>query len=984
MGNDKYGLDWTVWGNESGSPKKDTSAVDQLLSGIGKEWSTSKKQGAGAAGENDDGAVDDGAGNNNNGSSSAVSNQNKSTFEVENGRFIPDETTDFNKECKIAVDLKGTPKGKLCFSLWALYEGKSYNLNHEKIVDAQGTTVETTLTLYYEDHHYNDLHKGKKDATIDYFAKISSKYAKSVESSVLTMPLQEVAEERWIKFEETVEKIDPSFPYEMSEAEPAKNRFMYVFVCDESNNVSKVFEVLTDSAGKKYSTWELTEENYQDRPKDTPYEEVAFIPATLEGGVKAKIYAALSEHRVPVQRIFDTQKGIIADVTKRCSDIDDSTQVCRKVTENGEEEIVVLVNWMRQLENERKRFDAVYTEWEASRRASWFETDEEKKKQKLEHEFGAAIIQIVEAYPEYRKHFKSGKYPELYERIRSYDNEKVKCTTSVTTRLSILCRDLLNSRFSETCCDYTALVQPGEEQVKEWTEFEERAGRLLDGIERFEDGIRTIQKLLPSVKEIQEHTWLQDTLTLKNEIWGSAEKQNVVEKRGSQSAEKQFQNYRKIGDGFVKLLVLAVKADSSVYKPEEMAHVITRVFKTTGMAMEVWAKLVTDESAQIRPFSKVLGSFDEKSFWRFEIKPLAPEGKDSALKAALKSKALAKFLLAMEGIALVYSLKEHAEKTGKGKAGVLDQVNMSLKLMTYFIKSEMVKFPYKGEMVKLGGGPIAVLNAVTSGVDFLQAIFAGKTEQVAYDTDAAVLNYIAASGYLISTVGSATLVSSFLAGAAVASSTGIGIAPGTILAFIGAIIAIGSKAMAAKANNTHLEDLLLKTPWGINPQMGLGVISSEALKEQYLTLIRIINSITADIDNDTITATLHLRSLEPETIIMVHEIEMGIPMAADGSQMETDIVKVNVQLSENNCTVIRNEGSHFTSVKIDLKKLSPLTDLFLNKCRLYFPDKEPRPEYIRISVSIDLYGDKMIVVPGDNKKAHLERYYRQDVVVKIK
>lgn len=984
MGNDKYGLDWTVWGNESGSPEKDTSAADQLLSGIGKGWSSSKKQGAGAAGENDEGADYDGTGNSNNGSSSAVSNQNKSTFELENGRFIPDETTDFNKECKIAVDLKGTPKGKLCFSLWALYEGKSYNLNHEKIVDAQGTTVETTLTLYYEDHYYNDLHKGKKDATIDYFAKISSKYAKPVESSVLTMSFQEVLEERWIKFEETVEKIDPSFPYEMSEAEPAKSRFIYVFTCDESNNVSKVFEVLTDATGKKYSTWELTEENYQDRPKNPSFEEVAFIPATLESGAKARIYAALSEHRVTVQRIFDKQKGIIADVTKRCSDIDDTAQVCRKVIENGEEEIVVLVNWMRQLENERKRFDAVYTEWEAGRRASWFETDEKNKKKKLEHEFGAVIIQIVEAYPEYRKHFKSGKYPELYERIRLYDNEKVKCTTAVTTRLSILCRDLLNSRFSETCCDYTALVQPGEEQVKEWVDFEERAGWLLDGIERFEDGIRTIQKLLPSVKEILEHTWLQDTLTLKNEIWGSTEKQNVVEKRGSQSAEKQFQNYRKIGDGFVKLLVLAVKAGSSVYKPEEMAHVITRVFKTTGMAIEIWARLVTDESRQIRPFSKVLGSFDEKSFWRFEIKPLAPAGKDNPFKAALKSKALAKFLLAMEGIALVYSLKDHAVKTGKGKTGVIDQVNMSLKLMTYFIKSEMVKFPYKGEMVKLGGGPIAVLNAVTSGFDCLQAISAGKKEQIAYDTDAAVLNYIAASGYLISTIGSATLASSFLAGAAVASSTGIGIAPGTLLAFMGAIIAIGSKAMSTGANNTPLEDLLLKTPWGFNPQFGFGVISSEALKEQYLALVRIINCITAEIDHDTITATLHLKNIEPDTIIMIHEIELGIPMSADGNRMETDIAKVNVQLSEDNCKVIKNSVLHCIDVKIGLKRLFPLSLLFLNKCTRYFPGKEPRPEYIRISVSVDLYGDKMIVLPDVNRQTHFERYYNQDVIVKVK
>jgi hypothetical protein len=54
---------------------------------------------------------------------------------------------------------------------------------------------------------------------------------------------------------------------------------------------------------------------------------------------------------------------------------------------------------MRQLESERKRFDAVYTEWEAGRRASWFETDEKNKKKKLEHEFGQQLSRLLKHIP---------------------------------------------------------------------------------------------------------------------------------------------------------------------------------------------------------------------------------------------------------------------------------------------------------------------------------------------------------------------------------------------------------------------------------------------------------------------------------------------------------------------------------------------------------------------------------------------------------
>ncbi len=117
------------------------------------------------------------------------------------------------------------------------------------------------------------------------------------------------------------------------------------------------------------------------------------------------------------------------------------------------------------------------------------------------------------------------------------------------------------------------------------------------------------------------------------------------------------------------------------------------------------------------------------------------------------------------------------EKRSAGKAGRLDDINVIIKLATYFVKSEMIKVPYKGELVKIGGGPVAVANLATTSIDAYIAYQQTIKDLKEYDCDAAIFNSIAFVGNITSATGYASIVATFFAGAAAASTTGIGIAP---------------------------------------------------------------------------------------------------------------------------------------------------------------------------------------------------------------
>lgn len=173
MGYDKYGLDWSVWGS---SPKK--AEMKNCAPVSKKNQNNGKKE---KQPETDNETV-------------TTPEKKPISCTLKSPRFIPDASTDFTKPCKITVEVEGELSDAVHFALWARYKGTEYNLNHEQIAQVQNGTAQAELKLFYVDEHYDDLfQKGEKDATVEYFLKVTADGCKPVTSETFTMPCTGVA-----------------------------------------------------------------------------------------------------------------------------------------------------------------------------------------------------------------------------------------------------------------------------------------------------------------------------------------------------------------------------------------------------------------------------------------------------------------------------------------------------------------------------------------------------------------------------------------------------------------------------------------------------------------------------------------------------------------------------------------------------------------------------------------------------------------------
>lgn len=169
---DKYGLDWHVWGDISKKPENkgfDASAT------IGSGWGESPKKIS-----NDVDCIE----------TEPAAPPYLISCTLKNARFHPDGTTDFNRPCKITVEVKGTPKGAIHFALWAKYNDTEHDLNHVQSAFVQNGKAQAELELYYVDEYYTDFYQnGKIEAKVEYFAKISNNAAREIKSELFTMPI---------------------------------------------------------------------------------------------------------------------------------------------------------------------------------------------------------------------------------------------------------------------------------------------------------------------------------------------------------------------------------------------------------------------------------------------------------------------------------------------------------------------------------------------------------------------------------------------------------------------------------------------------------------------------------------------------------------------------------------------------------------------------------------------------------------------------
>jgi hypothetical protein len=293
----------------------------------------------------------------------------------------------------------------------------------------------------------------------------------------------------------------------------------------------------------------------------------------------------------------------------------------------------------------------------------------------------------------------------------------------------------------------------------------------------------------------------------------------------------------------------------------------------------------------------------------------------------------------------------------------MDVTNGYLGVAAYFAEN-FARVKYGGKLVKIGTGPIQAVNFVTSGIDAVLAVNEGNKEFTSKDTDSAVWNYIAAGGFLVSAAGSGALAATFFAGAAGLSATGIGIAPGLVLAVIGSVIAIGSKTMADLANNTEMEDLLLKTPWGADSSFSIREASFAGVSKQYSTAVQILNAFSVKLDVDRQIAEIYLRRLEPETKITLKEIVFAT--SASG-RYEEKAVGIEILLNTENANVTRSEQAN--CIRTNLSEI----------CGTEY---EPfwlanRPDYVKVRVQIDLFGNGQVILPDKTKSVEAHCYSGQ-------
>ena len=171
MGKDKYGLDWNVWGESGRSNNSNQSP--SVLDGIGTGWSPRQQ----AQQEDTD--------------EEATTQQNSTTARLKNAQFQPDNTTDFNKPCKVRVEIESSEPftSPVTFNLWSSYNEQRTDLHYEAKAEPKDNVAETELKLYYDDAYYQDaIIDEKPDITVDYIFKVNARGAQEIESAPLTMP----------------------------------------------------------------------------------------------------------------------------------------------------------------------------------------------------------------------------------------------------------------------------------------------------------------------------------------------------------------------------------------------------------------------------------------------------------------------------------------------------------------------------------------------------------------------------------------------------------------------------------------------------------------------------------------------------------------------------------------------------------------------------------------------------------------------------
>ncbi|MBN1604243.1 MAG: hypothetical protein JW915_21715 [Chitinispirillaceae bacterium] len=303
MGQDKYGLNWNLWGD---SAKKTENSSFDPTDTIGCGWDDSPKQSQRCNNDDDSGdAISSNSNKNDNDSS--PQQKKKLTCTLKNARFLPDKTADFNKPCKVAVDIEGTPDGAIRFALWAKYKEKDYDLQYAQTAWAENEKAQTELTLFYVDEHYADISNGKKGMSVEYYAKVSNKATKEIKCELLKLPFQEEMFTLSIehRYDDNEPVCEAPFEIECADGSNTKGSLDTNGIAELKDFTATPLRIMFQPDSRQYTPVNMVEnEEYRKAFSQADADDIVYTAGTVPLSPEKKIIVIDS-----VQWVWGTLKG---------------------------------------------------------------------------------------------------------------------------------------------------------------------------------------------------------------------------------------------------------------------------------------------------------------------------------------------------------------------------------------------------------------------------------------------------------------------------------------------------------------------------------------------------------------------------------------------------------------------------------------------------------------------------------------------------
>ncbi|NLD92805.1 MAG: hypothetical protein GX639_09070 [Fibrobacter sp.] len=771
------------------------------------------------------------------------------------------------------------------------------------------------------------------------------KYFQIIESSPDGIVLEPVDSDRQFVFKEVKRQYKFQQPGDTNvhterDVEPASNRWIYLFG-KYKNGKCKVYEIQTNEEGK-FDTYQLPEnESAYSRPSPA-YKDVVCVDNLDGKNNLITYYVMLSEMKLPHNRFFDPQNGLIKDPSKRAANVDDPEQtqvavfddyeVCsvtnhlklaRLLNQGYQNALNEFYKFRYDLSLEGEYPEDLRVDTQTDSNAPQFVDNQEMQEERLKR-FAASIVLALIT----KEQKKVGTYPNGQPKYLAEYNDKImfldrngnffndyirgkvepelRAQIKIRDKVSLLNELMVDTHFNETLNDYLlndelddseARAQYITEQFDEITARldETEDGREIIGLyyeknyRFFGKNDKTIPNLVEkATKDFKSTARAQKIVKSCISIFSALVK-FTMEHQKLKFAEKEKQ-IAELFDTYVFLKIVRMVVDR-----KKLSHLLPDIeyfeYKIDPPSKIVYNRL-GDVKDLFAKFSAVLNALNFlKNFIEYKEK--------GARSAYLAAKDANLILLWAAELALTPNKETHElSKIGK----FLD---------SHGVTATVVK--------KVNYATIAITGTIDTALHGYDAYNAIVNEG---DVDAGIFKSIEGLG------------STCLAASGICYLTGAGVGWGAGLMLVGTLLNATGGAGYVLTDDTPLSVFLKNCPWGIHKNYN----------QDYATLKKSVERILAVIYNFKLKAAFN-----PENINELY-IDIQPKIVSPNMKIELYLSTASgdpITIDSNNYEVIHN----------------PASDPIIRFTRKGFVGLG----FLNVKAKIDTYGDGTFILPSPDK-----------------